>query len=66
MNQEDIVELPRDLIDLSVSQDLARRYVIKISAKDILGQEQVFKEGELKVRSNKRGSTYTVGLSMKF
>ncbi|MGH7492734.1 MAG: TonB-dependent receptor domain-containing protein [bacterium] len=62
---EDIVELPRDLIDITVSQNLARRYEIKISAKDILGQEQVFKEGDLKVRGNKRGSTYTVGLSIK-
>jgi TonB-dependent receptor len=62
---DDIFELPRDLIDVTVSQNLARRYEIKISAKDILGQEQVFEEGGLKVRGNKRGTTYTFGLSMR-
>ncbi len=66
LNQDDIVELPRDLIDITVSQNLAQRYEIKVSAKDILGQEQVFKEGDLKVRGNNRGSTYSVGLSMRF
>ena len=63
---DDIFEMPRDLIDVTVSQNLAQRYEIKISAKDILGQEQIFEEGGMKVRGNKRGSTYTVGLSMRF
>ena len=61
----DIIEMPRDLLDFTLTQNFASRYEIKISAKDILGQEQVFTQGGRKVKGNLRGSTYGVGLSVK-
>lgn len=61
----DIIETPRDLIDLTFTQNFASRYEIKLSAKDVLGQEQLFMQGGRKVKGNLRGSTYGVGLSVK-
>ncbi len=61
----DIIETPRDLIDVTFTQNFASRYEIKFSAKDVLGQEQIFSQGGRKVKGNLRGSTYGVGLSVK-
>ncbi len=61
----DIIEAPRDLIDVALTQSFASRYEIKITAKDILGKEQVFLQDGRKVKSNLKGSTYGVGLSVK-
>jgi len=63
---DDIIEMPRDLFDFTLAQSLASRYEIKISAKDILGHEQEFFQADRKVKGNQKGSTYSVGLSMKF
>ncbi len=61
----DIIELPRDLFDVTLTQNFASRYEVKISAKDILGKEQVFTQDGRKVKGNLKGSTYSVGLSVK-
>jgi TonB-dependent receptor len=61
----DIIEQPRDLIDVTLTQSFASRYEIKISAKDILGKEQIFLQEGRKVKGNSKGSTYAVGLSVK-
>jgi len=61
----DIVEQPRDLFDVTLTQNFATRYEIKISAKDIWGKEQVFVQDGRKVKGNLKGSTYSVGLSVK-
>lgn len=62
---DDIIEMPRDLIDLTVSQNLAHRYELKFTAKDLLGQEQEFTQAGRKVKGNRKGSTYSLGLSIK-
>ncbi len=40
----DTYELPRDLIDLSVSKSLGDRVVLKFRASDILGQDVIFEQ----------------------
>jgi hypothetical protein len=63
---DDIIEMPRDLLDFTLSQNLGERYELKLSAKDILSQEQAFTQAERKVKGNQKGSTYSAGLSVKF
>jgi outer membrane receptor protein involved in Fe transport len=61
----DVKEQPRDVLDVTLAQRLYDVLEVKLSAKDILAQEQRFTQGNELVRSNKRGSTYSVGLSVK-
>ena len=63
---DDIIEMPRDLIDFTVAQNLGERYELKLTAKDILRQEQKFFQADRNVKGNQKGSTYSVGLSLKF
>jgi hypothetical protein len=63
---DDIIEMPRDVIDFTLAQSFWERYEIKISGKDLLGKEQEFVQAGRKVKGNQKGSTYAVGLAMKF
>jgi len=62
---EDVVELPRDVVDVSVTQAIFGYLELKFSAKDIFGQKQVFAQGNKTARSNSKASTYSLGLSVK-
>jgi hypothetical protein len=75
----DTYELPRDLIDLSVSKELGEKIVLKFRASDILGQDVVFEqypkfidhEGIVQERNqvSKRfspGRAFSLSLQMKF
>lgn len=82
----DIYEFPRNVIDLTISQNILERYELKFSVKDLLAEPQyfagknfdrssaalydVFKpaEGQLNSlyeRSNRKGTTYSLSLSVK-
>lgn len=63
---DDILELPRDLLDLTLAQNFGQRYELKLTARDILGQEQEFTQNERKVKGNLKGTTYSLGLALKF
>jgi outer membrane receptor protein involved in Fe transport len=62
---EDVVELPRDLIDLTVTQTIFGNFELKASAKDILAKRQVFSQGDKIARANSKSSTLSLGLSVK-
>jgi hypothetical protein len=64
--EEDVIEQPRNLVDVTITQPLFRQFELRLAAKDILAREQVFLQGEKKARSNKRGAIYSIGLSFKF
>jgi outer membrane receptor protein involved in Fe transport len=63
---DDVIEMPRDLVDLTLARSFAGHYELKVSAKDILSQEQEFLQADRKVKGNQKGSTYSMGLSVKF
>ena len=63
---DDILEMPRDLIDFTVAQNFGERYELKLTAKDVLRHEQKFFQADRQVKGNQKGSTYSVGLSLKF
>jgi hypothetical protein len=60
-----VVELPRDVVDVSVTQAIYGFLELKFSAKDIFGQKQVYSQGNKIARSNSKASTYSLGLSVK-
>lgn len=62
---EDIVEESRDLIDLTVTQNIFGNLELKLSAKDVLGQEQIFSQGDKLARLNSRAGIYSLGLTIK-
>jgi len=62
----ELVELPRDLIDVVITQRVLGSFDVKLTAKDILAKEQVFMQDDLKIRGNRRGSSYSLGISYKF
>ncbi len=62
----ELVEMPRDIVDVVLTQRLLSSFELKLTAKDILGQEQRFMQEDLKIRGNLRGSSYSLGISYKF
>lgn len=63
--EEDVIEQPRSVVDIVLSQPILERYELKLMVKDLLAQEQVFMQGTKKARSNQRGTTYALGVSFK-
>ena len=64
--QEDIIEQPRDVIDLSVSQIFFTNFEVKLGIKDILQKEQVFTQGDKRSRVNSLNRGISLGISYKF
>ncbi len=62
---EDIVEIPRDVIDLKVTQKIIGGLSLNFSVKDLLSKDQVFKQGNQISRKIKTNSTYSIGLNYK-
>jgi hypothetical protein len=62
----ELVEMPRDIVDVVVTQRLFTSFEFKLTAKDILDQEQRFMQEDLKIGGNLRGSSYSLGISYKF
>lgn len=63
--QEDIIEEPRDVIDFVINKSLTENLSLKISAKDILGKDQIFKQGDKRARLNGRESAISISISYK-
>ncbi|HEY4611354.1 MAG TPA: TonB-dependent receptor [Bacteroidota bacterium] len=63
--EEDVIEQPRSVIDIVVSQPLWERYELKLSLKDLIAQEQLFLQGDKRARANQKGTSYSLGISFK-
>lgn len=63
--EEDVIEQPRSLVDVVVTQSISERYEVKLTAKDILAQEQLFLQGTKRARANQKGTSYSLGISFK-
>lgn len=63
--QEDVVEHPRDIIDLTISQPLFNNFEIKLGIKDLLSQNQTFTQGSKPSRVNSINRAISLGLSYK-
>lgn len=63
--EEDVIEQPRSVVDVVLTQPIFQRYELKFMVKDMLAQEQIFLQGDKKSRSNQKGASYSLGLSFK-
>lgn len=65
----DVIEKPRDQIDLSVSQRFFERVTLKLTAKDILSQDHVFiqksPKGDKTFSRDIKGNSYSVSVSLQ-
>jgi len=70
INAGDIIERPRDQVDLSISKEIFSHISLALTAKDILAQDQVFiqkRPGKDVVESRyKKGQNYSAGISYAF
>ncbi|MCX8057467.1 MAG: carboxypeptidase-like regulatory domain-containing protein [Ignavibacteria bacterium] len=62
---EDIVEMPRDVVDLKITQNLFSGVSLNFSIKDLFAQDYTFKQGNLIARKIKSNSSYSVGINYK-
>jgi TonB-dependent receptor len=62
---QDVVETPRDLIDLKVTKKLFNGFNIYFSIKDLLARDHLLKQGDQISRKIKSNSTYSLGINYK-
>lgn len=63
--QEDIIEKPRDVIDIKISQPIIKGLNISFGIKDLLSQDHLFMQGNLPARIIKANTTYSLGINYK-
>jgi outer membrane receptor protein involved in Fe transport len=64
--EDDVIEDPRDLLDLTISQPLfGGRYEMKFSARNMLNQDQIFRQANAVVRQTQEPTSFSIGLSIK-
>lgn len=61
-----IYELPRQVVDLSISQVLFEKLNVKFAAKDLLNQKIEWEQLGKKVSTNIKGSGYSLSFAYKF
>lgn len=64
--EEDVIEESRDLIDLTVTQPITENLEMKLGVKDLLGNNQIFRQGDKIARVNGKNSAISLGVSLKF
>jgi outer membrane receptor protein involved in Fe transport len=64
--EADILEEPRDILDVVITQPIRARYELRFAARDVLGGDQTFSQDGVVVRSNERFATYSLGVSLRF
>ncbi|MBK6291076.1 MAG: carboxypeptidase-like regulatory domain-containing protein [Ignavibacteria bacterium] len=61
-----VYEMPRQMVDLSLSQNLGGNLELKFAIRDILNQPLYWEQGGVNIQSNIRGRTYTFGIGYRF
>ncbi len=61
-----VYELPRNVIDLSISQNIFENFEIKFVAKDILNEKLIWEQHGQRVASDYKGKGYSLSFSYKF
>jgi len=62
--EQDVIEEPRDVLDLAVTIPVASGYDVKLQWKDILHPDRVFRQADRIARSDSMPSSVSIGLSI--
>jgi hypothetical protein len=65
-NDADTYEQPRDVVDIALTQPIGSLLEMKFAVRDILAQDQEYTRRELAYRTYRRGTNYSLTLSMAF
>jgi len=63
--EEDVIEQPRDVIDITIAQPLFTNFELKLGIKDLLAKEQLFTQGDKRSRVNSANRGISLGVSYK-
>jgi outer membrane receptor protein involved in Fe transport len=63
--EEDILEMPRDVIDITITQPVLDNFEIKFAIKDLLAKAQKFNQGSHLSRLNSKDRSISFGISYK-
>ncbi len=62
----DFIEEPRDMLDLSVTQAFYERYEVKLAVRDILSQDIILTQGDVKARVDVKQTNASLSFSVRF
>lgn len=63
--EEDVIEMPRDIVDITISQNIFQNFELKFSIKDLLAMQQKFIQGNNIARMNSKDRSISLGISYK-
>lgn len=63
--EEDVFEMPRDLIDFTITKTVFQNFELKLAIKDLLATDQKFMQGDNLARLNSRDRSVSFGISYK-
>jgi TonB-dependent receptor len=63
---EDVRELPRNVLDFTLTKSVTSSLESKFSIRDIFSEAQIFMQGTNVSRKNTMGTTYSLGFSYKY
>ncbi len=64
-NDPHVYEMPRHVVDLSLTQSIGAGLEMKFAVRDLLNQPLYWEQGGVNIQSNIRGRTYTFGIGYR-
>lgn len=64
--EEDVIEEGRDIIDFTINHPITENIEFKLGIKDLLGKDQVFRQGDKIARVNSKSTIVSLGATLKF
>ena len=65
-NVPDSYEMPRDLLDLSLSKDLGEHWTLRLMCKDVIGEQVRYQQGTETIKSYYPGRSFLFNIKYKF
>lgn len=64
-NVPDSYEMPRDLLDLSVSKDFGEHWTLRLMCKDVIGEQVRYEQGTETIKSYYPGRSFQINIKYK-
>lgn len=63
--EEDVIEIPRNIVDLVITQQVFSNFELKLAIRDLFHEDQIFNQGDKLSRLNKKESNVALGFAYK-